>query len=146
MLLERPQLAADRLQRQAQSMFGLLVATSLMTRQSGISQAATEEGQALMGYSSIAQAGYLLIGVSMVQPVGAASVVLFLISYAVTNVAAFIAIIALVMLGRWIASRFSIFATSDPATWPTSKAPRSSAMIAWKSTWSSTSPSSLIIA
>lgn len=49
----------------------------------------------LMGYSSVAQAGYLLVGVSMVQPVGAASVVLFLISYAVTNVAAFIAIIAL---------------------------------------------------
>ena len=36
-----------------------------------------------------------------------------------------------------------ILSTSDPATAPTSNAPRSSAMIAWKSTCSRTSPSSL---
>ena len=49
----------------------------------------------LMGYSSIAQAGYLLVGVAVVPQIGTSGVLFFLVSYTVTNLGAFIAIIAL---------------------------------------------------
>jgi NADH-quinone oxidoreductase subunit N len=55
----------------------------------------------LLGYSSIAQAGYLLVGVATVglsaasDVVGRSSVLFFLVSYALTNMGAFIAIIAI---------------------------------------------------
>jgi len=49
----------------------------------------------LMGYSSVAQAGYLLMGVAIPNEAGTAAVTLFLVSYAVTNLAAFAAILAL---------------------------------------------------
>jgi NADH-quinone oxidoreductase subunit N len=43
----------------------------------------------LLAYSSIAQAGYILIGVAAHSPLGAAGMVYYLASYAVTNLAAF---------------------------------------------------------
>ena len=49
----------------------------------------------MMGYSSIAQAGYLLVGVAVVPQIGTSGVLFFLVSYTVTNLGAFIAIIAL---------------------------------------------------
>ncbi len=49
----------------------------------------------LLAYSSIAQAGYILIGVAAGSPLGGASVVYYLMAYLVTNLAAF-GIIALV--------------------------------------------------
>ncbi|MBI2885579.1 MAG: NADH-quinone oxidoreductase subunit N [Chloroflexi bacterium] len=49
----------------------------------------------MMGYSSIAQAGYLLVGLAVVPQSGVSGVLFFLVSYTVTNLGAFIAIIAL---------------------------------------------------
>ncbi|MSQ10481.1 MAG: NADH-quinone oxidoreductase subunit N [Dehalococcoidia bacterium] len=49
----------------------------------------------LMGYSSVAQAGYLMAALAVPNDTGTAAVTFFLISYAVTNLAAFAAIIAL---------------------------------------------------
>ncbi|MBI2861041.1 MAG: NADH-quinone oxidoreductase subunit N [Chloroflexi bacterium] len=55
----------------------------------------------MMGYSSVAQAGYLMIGLAVmgVSPVtevlGRSGVIFFLASYALTNIGAFIAIIAI---------------------------------------------------
>jgi NADH-quinone oxidoreductase subunit N len=43
----------------------------------------------MLAYSSIAHAGYALIGVVAVSTLGAASVVFYLVAYAVTNLAAF---------------------------------------------------------
>ena len=43
----------------------------------------------LLAYSSIAHAGYVLIGVVSAQPLGATSVVFYLIAYLLTNLAAF---------------------------------------------------------
>ncbi len=55
----------------------------------------------MLGYSSIAQAGYLMVGLAVVgfsptaDVVGRSSILFFLASYAVTNLGAFIAIIAI---------------------------------------------------
>ena len=55
----------------------------------------------MLGYSSIAQAGYLMVGLAVVgfspavDIVGRSSILFFLASYAVTNLGAFIAIIAI---------------------------------------------------
>ncbi len=43
----------------------------------------------LLAYSSIAQAGYVLIGVAAISPLGTSGVVFYLIAYLVTNLAAF---------------------------------------------------------
>jgi NADH-quinone oxidoreductase subunit N len=48
----------------------------------------------LMGYSSIAMAGYLLVGMAALAAGGASSILLFLAAYTVTNLGAFAAIIA----------------------------------------------------
>jgi NADH-quinone oxidoreductase subunit N len=49
----------------------------------------------MLGYSSIAQAGYLMVGLAAVSAVGRSALVFFLVSYALTNLGAFIAIIAI---------------------------------------------------
>jgi NADH-quinone oxidoreductase subunit N len=49
----------------------------------------------LMGYSSIAQAGYLLIGLATATPSGRDGVLFFLGAYALTTLAAFLAITAI---------------------------------------------------
>jgi NADH-quinone oxidoreductase subunit N len=50
----------------------------------------------LLGYSSVAQAGYLMVGLAVTHPqLGTAAVTFFLLSYAATSLAAFAAIIAL---------------------------------------------------
>ena len=48
----------------------------------------------MLGYSSIAQAGYLMMGLAAVSALGRSGLVFFLIAYALTNLGAFIAIIA----------------------------------------------------
>jgi len=48
----------------------------------------------LLAYSSIAQAGYILIGVVTASPQGTAAVIVYLLAYAVTNLGAFAAVIA----------------------------------------------------
>ena len=49
----------------------------------------------MLGYSSIAQAGYLMMGLAAVSALGRSGLVFFLIAYALTNLGAFIAIIAI---------------------------------------------------
>lgn len=49
----------------------------------------------MMGYSSIAQAGYLLVGMAVLPQLGPGGVLFFLVSYALSNLGAFFAIIAL---------------------------------------------------
>jgi NADH-quinone oxidoreductase subunit N len=49
----------------------------------------------MLGYSSIAQAGYLIIGLAAVTTEGSSSLIFFLACYALTNLGAFIAIIAI---------------------------------------------------
>jgi NADH-quinone oxidoreductase subunit N len=49
----------------------------------------------MLGYSSIAHAGYLLVGVATITKFGVSGVVFYLLAYAVTNLAAFGAIIAI---------------------------------------------------
>ncbi len=49
----------------------------------------------MLGYSSIAQAGYLMMGLAAVSVLGRSGLVFFLIAYALTNLGAFIAIIAI---------------------------------------------------
>lgn len=48
----------------------------------------------LLAYSSIAQAGYILIGVVALSPRGVAAVLLYLLAYALTNLGAFAAVVA----------------------------------------------------
>jgi NADH-quinone oxidoreductase subunit N len=48
----------------------------------------------LLAYSSIAQAGYMLIGVAAASPLGVTAVALYLATYALTNLGAFAAVIA----------------------------------------------------
>jgi NADH-quinone oxidoreductase subunit N len=48
----------------------------------------------MLAYSSIAQAGYILIGVVAVSPRGVAAVLMYLAAYALTNLGAFAAVIA----------------------------------------------------
>ncbi len=49
----------------------------------------------MLGYSSIAQAGYLMVGLAAVSSTGSSALVFFLGCYAFTNLGAFIAIIAI---------------------------------------------------
>ncbi len=49
----------------------------------------------MLGYSSIAQAGYLMMGLAAVSSLGQSGLLFFLVSYAFTNLGAFIAIIAI---------------------------------------------------
>ncbi len=49
----------------------------------------------MLGYSSIAQAGYLMIGLAAVTTTGSSALVFFLVCYTLTNLGAFIAIIAI---------------------------------------------------
>jgi len=49
----------------------------------------------MLGYSSIAQAGYLMVGLAAVTSTGSSALVFFLGCYALTNLGAFIAIIAI---------------------------------------------------
>jgi NADH-quinone oxidoreductase subunit N len=49
----------------------------------------------MLGYSSIAQAGYMMMGLAAVSQLGNSSLVFFLAAYALTNLGAFIAIIAI---------------------------------------------------
>lgn len=48
----------------------------------------------LMGYSSVAMAGYLLVGMAALTDGGASSILFFLLAYTLTNLGAFAAIIA----------------------------------------------------
>ncbi len=48
----------------------------------------------MMGYSSVAMAGYLLVGMAVMAGGGASSIMLFLLAYTITNLGAFAAIIA----------------------------------------------------
>ncbi|MBI4499213.1 MAG: NADH-quinone oxidoreductase subunit N [Chloroflexi bacterium] len=47
----------------------------------------------MMGYSSIAHAGYLMVGLAVLQQSGSAGLLFYLVAYALTNLAAFLAII-----------------------------------------------------
>ena len=49
----------------------------------------------MMGYSSIAQAGFLLVGMAVLPQMGPGAVLFYMLSYAVTNLGAFFCIIAL---------------------------------------------------
>jgi len=49
----------------------------------------------MLGYSSIAQAGYMMMGLAVVTNLGNSALVFFLVAYALTNLGAFIAIIAI---------------------------------------------------
>lgn len=49
----------------------------------------------MLGYSSIAQAGYIMVGLATLSPMGRSGVLFFLASYALTNLGAFTAIIAI---------------------------------------------------
>jgi NADH-quinone oxidoreductase subunit N len=49
----------------------------------------------MMGYSSVAQAGYLLVGMAVLPELGPGGVLFFMLSYAMTNLGAFFCIIAL---------------------------------------------------
>ncbi len=48
----------------------------------------------IFGYSSIAQAGYLLIGIAAVSKIGAAAVLFYIAQYTFTNLCAFFALVA----------------------------------------------------
>jgi NADH-quinone oxidoreductase subunit N len=49
----------------------------------------------MLAYSSIAQAGYILVGVAAASEAGVAAVLFYLLAYTATNLAAFIAVIAI---------------------------------------------------
>lgn len=49
----------------------------------------------LLAYSSIAQAGYILVGIAAASDRGVSAVLFYLLAYAATNLAAFIAVIAI---------------------------------------------------
>jgi NADH-quinone oxidoreductase subunit N len=65
----------------ALSVFSMTLGNALALAQKNIKR--------LLAYSSIAHAGYALIGVVVVSPFGIAAVVFYLIAYVVTNLAAF---------------------------------------------------------
>jgi NADH-quinone oxidoreductase subunit N len=48
----------------------------------------------LLGYSSIAQAGYILMGLAVSNEIGLAGVLVYLVAYAFTNLGAFLCVIA----------------------------------------------------
>ncbi|MBM2827227.1 MAG: NADH-quinone oxidoreductase subunit, partial [Dehalococcoidia bacterium] len=49
----------------------------------------------MMGYSSIAHAGFIMVGLAVVPQLGPSGVIFYLLAYAFTNLGAFIAIIAI---------------------------------------------------
>ena len=75
---------------------GLFVVISLASMTLGNVVAIVQTNiKRMLAYSSIAQAGYLAVGLASVNELGPSGVVFFLVSYALTNLAAFIAIIAI---------------------------------------------------
>jgi proton-translocating NADH-quinone oxidoreductase chain N len=73
----------------------LLMALSAVTMTVGNLVALWQQNiKRLLAYSSIAQAGYILIGVVAASPRGVTAVLLYLVSYALTNLGAFAAVIA----------------------------------------------------
>ncbi|MGD8997896.1 MAG: NADH-quinone oxidoreductase subunit N, partial [Anaerolineae bacterium] len=73
----------------------LLMAISAVTMTVGNLTALWQENiKRMLAYSSIAQAGYILIGVVAASPRGTTAVLLYLAAYALTNLGAFAAVIA----------------------------------------------------
>lgn len=73
----------------------LLMAISVVTMTVGNLLALWQDNiKRLLAYSSIAQAGYILIGVVAASPRGMTAVLLYLVAYALTNLGAFAAVIA----------------------------------------------------
>lgn len=73
----------------------LLVAISVVTMTVGNLVALWQDNiKRLLAYSSIAQAGYVLIGVVAASPRGVTAVLLYLTAYVLTNLGAFAAVIA----------------------------------------------------
>jgi NADH-quinone oxidoreductase subunit N len=73
----------------------LLMAISVLTMTVGNVVALWQQNiKRLLAYSSIAQAGYILVGVVAASERGVAAVLLYLAAYAVTNLGAFAAVIA----------------------------------------------------
>lgn len=73
----------------------LLMAISAVTMTVGNLIALWQQNiKRLLAYSSIAQAGYILIGVVAASPRGTTAVLLYLLAYAVTNLGAFAVVIA----------------------------------------------------
>ncbi len=73
----------------------LLMAVSMLTMTVGNLVALWQKNiKRLLAYSSIAQAGYILIGVVAASPRGATAVLLYLAAYVLTNLGVFAAIIA----------------------------------------------------
>ncbi|MBI3961603.1 MAG: NADH-quinone oxidoreductase subunit N [Deinococcus sp.] len=79
---------------------GALVVMSILSMTIGNLQAMPQENiKRLLGYSSIAQLGNVLIGLAVVSPEGYAGVVFYTIAYAFTNVGAFVLLAALAARG-----------------------------------------------
>jgi NADH-quinone oxidoreductase subunit N len=73
----------------------LLMAISVVTMTVGNLTALWQQNiKRMLAYSSIAQAGYILIGVVAASPRGTTAVLLYLAAYAVTNLGAFAAVVA----------------------------------------------------
>lgn len=73
----------------------VVAALSVMTMTVGnILALAQKNIKRLLAYSSIAHAGYILIGVVAISPLGMVSVIFYLVAYLLTNLAAFGAVIA----------------------------------------------------
>lgn len=73
----------------------LLAALSMLTMTLGNVIAISQTNiKRLLGYSSIAQAGYILMGLAVSNVIGVTSVLVYLIAYAFTNLGAFLCVIA----------------------------------------------------
>lgn len=73
----------------------LLVGLSMLTMTLGNVIAISQTNiKRLLGYSSIAQAGYILMGLAISNEVGVQGVLIYLVSYVLTNLGAFLVIIA----------------------------------------------------
>jgi NADH-quinone oxidoreductase subunit N len=69
----------------------------------------------LLAYSSVGQVGYLLIGIAALSPIGASALLFHLAGYAVTNLAAFLVVIAVFNLtGKDEIEDFSGLAETAP--------------------------------
>ncbi|MBI2908875.1 MAG: NADH-quinone oxidoreductase subunit N [Chloroflexi bacterium] len=69
----------------------------------------------MLAYSSIAQAGYVMVGLASVSALGQSGVAFFLASYALTNLGAFIAVIAITnKIGSDLIADFSGMARRAP--------------------------------
>ncbi len=69
------------------SAFSMVIGNTVAIAQTNIKR--------MLGYSTIAQAGYLMVGLATVTELGQSGLLFFLASYAVANLGAFIAIIAI---------------------------------------------------